>query len=177
MILQDLVEAFDSKIDLDWKPSAAGGSMAGFSVDGVHYIIQLLPITINSRKIYEASFHLAKVSGDSSFKSGGTSTVASSVYGVVANGLIDRLKDGEYSSVFFSAERRHSMNDEQHASKLRIYKFAAQRIAKKLGWELYEAPEEFLLLEKYAGPSFGRFTHWQQSVSEAITTFTPLGKA
>lgn len=168
MNLVELIEAFDSKIDLDWKPGAGGSSMAGFMIDGVRYVLQLLPITVNYRKIYEASFHLADEKGDSSFKTTGASSSPSSVYGVVANGLIDRLRDGEYSSAFFSAERRHSSSDHQHEAKLRIYGFAAKRIARKLGWEMYCAPDEFLLLDEYAGPNFGRFKHWQEEVREAV---------
>lgn len=168
MNLFELVEAFDSRVDLEWKLGAGGSSMAGFTVDGVRYIVQLLPIIINHRKVYEASFHLADTEGDSSFKTTGTSNSPTSVYGVVTNGLIDRLRDGQYSSIFFSAERRHSSSVSQHEVKLRIYQFAAKRIARKLGWEMYSAPDEFLLLDEYAGPSFGRFKHWQEEVREAV---------
>lgn len=168
MKLHELVEAFDTAFDLDWKAAAGGGSMAGFAVNGVPYIVQLTPIQINRRKIYEASFYLAEIKGDQSYVSHGTSSVPTTVYGIVANGLIDRLKHGDYESIFFSAERRHSISDEQHEAKLRIYEFAARRIAKKLGWELYLAPDEFLVFSEFQGDKFGRFEHWQNQIREAL---------
>lgn len=168
MTLVELIEAFDSQVDLDWKPGANGSSIAGFKVNGVGYILQLSSTYINHTRINEASFYLADKKGDKSFTSDGTSLVPTTVYGIVVNGLLERLKEGLYSSVFFSAERRHSTSAEQHLVKLRLYEFAAKRLARKLGWELYLAPEEFLLLDGYQGDKFGRFTHWQEQVAEAL---------
>jgi hypothetical protein len=166
-LLQDVAEAFDSRVDIDWH-EAAGGVTGGFSVNDVKYVLQLTPIVIEKLKVLEASFVLYDVQNDKGFAtSGTTSTSPTAVYGVVANALIEKIPTLKCDAVFFSAERRHATDDEQHEAKLRIYKFAAQRIAKKLGWEMYTNKNEFLLTREYQGQSVKSFKHWQQELKEA----------
>jgi hypothetical protein len=166
MKLTDLVEAFDSSLELQWKSLSGGGIAAGFTVDDTNYVVQLTPIVIGDLKVDEASFHLYDVSGDKAFATAGTSTVPTTVYGVVINGLIQKLPALKCDAVFFSAERRHAANDKQHEQKLKLYKLAAQRIAKKLGWETYTDKNEFLLTREYQGATIGSFKHWQEEIRE-----------
>lgn len=168
MTLDELFEAFDSKLDIQWSKMHGGGEAGGFLVNDTKYVIQLTPIVIGDLDVMEASFHLYSVPGDKAFASTGKSKSPMAVYGVVVNALIDKLQKLKCDAVFFSTERRHSTDDEQHESKIKLYKFAAQRIAKKLGWETYLNENEFLLTRKYEGKSIKAFKHWQQAVQEAL---------
>lgn len=177
-LLQDIVEAFDSEINIDWHESH-GAHVGGFEVNSVKYILQLSPIVIQDLKVFEASFLLFDAQNDRGFAtSGATSTAPTAVYGIVANALIKKIPMVRCDAVFFSAEPRHSKDEDQHQSKLRIYKFAAQRISKKLGWELYLNANEFLLTREYHGKSIKSFKHWQEELREALegSPFTALNK-
>lgn len=168
MTLNELVEAFDSALTLTWQPVKGGGEAAGFSVDDVNYILQLLPLTIDQLKVYEVSFHLYDESGDKAFASTGNTKSPTSVYGVVINGLIQKLEDWDGDAIVFETQRRHSASDEQHAAKVKLYELAAKRISKKLGWETYRGKNEFLLTKEYHGDSIKSFKHWQEEVREAV---------
>jgi hypothetical protein len=170
MNLNDLFEIFDSKLELDWKDVRGGGAAAGFTVNGVDYVVQLMPGPLLGQglKVLEASFFVHAAKGDSAFKSTGTSSTPSTVYGVVANALLERLPLEKGDAVFFSAERRHATDDEQHEAKMRLYDFAAKRISRKLGWELYTNKNEFLLTKDFHGPVVSGFKHWQQSIKEEL---------
>lgn len=169
MKLFEIVEAFDNQVDIIWNETSDGGVAGGFIVNDVKYLLQLTPIVIEKLKVLEASFMLYDVQGDKGFAtSGRTSSSPTSVYGVVANALIQKLPTMKCDAVFFSAERRHATNDGQHEAKIRIYTFAAQRIAKKLGLEMYTDKNEFLLTREYQGASVKSFEHWQQQIKEAV---------
>lgn len=174
MKLKDLIEAFDSALELQWNSLRGGGLAAGFIVDDIKYIVQLTPIVIGDMKVNEASFHFQDISGDKAFATTGTSTTPTTVYGVVINGLIKKLPELKCDAVFFSTERRHSANDKQHEQKLKLYKLAAQRIAKKLGWETYLAQNEFLLTRQYQGAAIGSFKHWQEDIREMQLPYAKL---
>lgn len=167
MKLEELIEAFDSKLDLTWYDLRGGGIAADFGVDSTRYTIQLTPIAIGDSDVAEASFIVSDVSGDKAFKTTGKSLSPTAVYGVVANALIDKLPSTKYKAVFFSAERRHSTSDEQHEAKIRIYEFAAKQIGRKLGWERYSNVNQFLLTREYEGPAINGFKHWQTELKEA----------
>lgn len=170
MQLHDLFEIFDSRLDVEWKDVLGGGAAAGFKVGDVNYVVQLMPgpVLVRNLKVLEVSFFIYAVKGDEAFKSSGASTNPTAVYGVVANALIDRLPTENCDAVFFSAERRHATDEEQHKAKVRLYAFAAKQIAKKLGWQLYEDDNEFLLTKEYQGPAVSTFKHWQERVKEAL---------
>lgn len=167
MILHELVEAFDSRFELDWN-KIHGGFVGGFAVNDVKYLLQLTPIVIEKMKVLEASFVLYDVQNDKGFASSGKTSSPTTVYGIVANALIEKLPTVKCDAVFFSAERRHATDDKQHEAKLRIYAFAAKRIAKKLGWEMYTNKNEFLLTREYQGESVLSFKHWREELKEAL---------
>jgi hypothetical protein len=167
--LHAVIEAFDSKLDIDWHEAQGGGVIGGFSVDDTDYVLQVTPgPSINNLKIFEISFHVHGISGDKGFAITGTSKSPTAVYGIVSNALIQELPKLKFDAVFFSSERRHSKDDAQHEAKLRIYKFAASRISKKLGLELYSNKNEFLLCSEYHGLEIGSFKHNNESLKEGL---------
>lgn len=145
-------------IDLDWE-DLHQVHVASFSVNGVQYQIQfepavVLPKRLGGLSIYEVSFLLLKIKGDSAYSSTGVCETPLSVYGIVLNGIIEHVESKKIKcdGLIFTAEKRHSRDQQNHESKVRIYKFLAERFAKRLGWVLFDSARngahEFLVMEK-----------------------------
>jgi len=172
MRLVELLEAFDSSVDLQWRPISSGGEIAGFIVNEVPYVLQLVPVEVpglEGVKTVEVSFFHHSIDGDDAFKTTfktAASESATTVYGVVLNGSVERLPS--YEAAFFTANRPHALDDDQHLRKIDIYASLAKRAAKRLGWELYKSHNGLLVTSEYKGAAIGKLKHWQQEIREAV---------
>ena len=168
----NLLEILNSSIDFQWK-TIPPVHLAAFSVNGVQYQIQLEPAIVLPKKlgglsIYEVSFLLLAVKGDKAYSSSGNSETPLSIYGVVLNSIIKIVEDEKINcdGLFFTAETRHSKDRQNHESKVRIYKFLAERFAKRLGWTLFsstrDGAHEFLVMKNDVDLGDTRFTDVQE---------------
>jgi hypothetical protein len=170
----NLLEILNSKIDFQWKHTSTV-HLAAFSVNGVRYQIQLepavvLPKELGGLAIYEASFLLLDEKGDKAYSSAGNSETPLSIYGVVLNAIVEIVDSGKIKcdGLFFTAEERHSKDKRNQESKVRIYKFLAERFAKRLGWTLFSSARsgahEFLVMKNDVDLSDTRFTDVQEEL-------------
>lgn len=134
----ELHEAFNTKIEFDWQ-KYGDTFMAAFELNDTRYVVQLHPPIVppvQGRKIAEVSFFLYDESDER--KSFSTSkkltTTPTAVYGVVLNAALEKAND--FDGFYFTAEARHSSNDELE-KKFKIYLALAQRACRNLGGTVY----------------------------------------
>lgn len=131
---------------LDYKPHAVWQQSGQFELASfTHlehaYVIQierknLRPLVGEKLKDAEVAFFRKDIGGDASFSSTGDTDYPFKVYGAVLNLLEDKLS--EYDTFYFSAEARHSDSARQFEQKIDLYRFMADRLAKRSGRQLFE---------------------------------------
>lgn len=132
-----LYEIFDTKIEnLVWHRYMRH-IQTTFKVDNIKYVIQIeikslgFP-ELKGKKCGEVVFY---IDGDDiePFSTQNKNIFSPKVYGVVLNALIDKIY--EFDTIYFSAERRHSMFDKDYKQKVKIYQFICDRVMKSSGHE------------------------------------------
>jgi hypothetical protein len=172
--MMNLLEILDASIDLVWVKEKST-RVAAFSVNDIQYQLQFEPAVVLPKKlgdlsIYEVSFLLLGIKGDAAYSSAGTSDAPLSVYGVVLNAITEYVRSGDFQcdGLIFTAENRHSRDQQNHESKVRIYKFLAERFAKKTGWTLFDSKRdgahEFLVMKEDLDLSDTRFVDVQEEL-------------
>lgn len=137
MELWELFEAFDSRVDIKWQGHGSG-EYGVFALDDKIYQIDLsktLVPHLKTKNAVEVSFHRAAMEKEKSFSSTNDITAPTAVYGTVANALTDRFN--KYDAFYFTAEERHSKNEDQYEKKARLYRILADRLSKRSGGTLY----------------------------------------
>jgi len=145
-----IVEILNTKIHLVWV-NHDRFELTNFSAEGIEYVIQIekkpLPFDeLKNQKTAEISFFRTDDDSERAYLTSHLERHQFSVYGAVANALAEKFND--YDAFYFVANRRHSDDDEQFRIKKKIYRFAADRMAKKIGAFLYVnsgTDEDFLV--------------------------------
>lgn len=139
-----LEEIFDTKQNVEWQ-SRGEFELTKFIVDNIEYVIQIQKMDnkniteTSTRKIGELSFRLKNVSDDTAFSTKLNTTAPIKVYGIVLNALLEKFN--EYDGYYFIALKRHSINDEEYVTKIKIYQELLRRLYMKQSCCRYEKNE------------------------------------
>lgn len=149
MKIKDLVEIFDSKVDVHWIRKGRF-DLAKVETETQDYQIEIEKITLNDWKIPELDgkrigeilFGVIKeVQTDNSFKTQRKEQNATKIYGVVSNALIDKFS--EYDAFYFQVLKRHSNSQEEFETKLAIYQALIRILRQKEQIYSYVANTQF----------------------------------
>lgn len=121
---------------------------------------------------YEVSFFRSDKRGDDAYSTGEPDgEVPTKVYGVVLNAVRKIWREHDPDALYFTAEPRHSKNQDQHERKERIYSFIATRIFRAEGGFLYvhrgdgeHYPTEWLLTREELPAN----DYWTNSLQEGL---------
>lgn len=130
-----LDEIFNHTEQLNWQLNGRF-ELAEFTVDNVKFQIQIdrKPLDafadLKNKKTAEVSFFREDIQNhdDAHSTAGNSKKISVKVYGAVLNGLKDKFDN--YDAFYFTAERKHSTNQEEFEAKNRIYFYMSDRIAK-----------------------------------------------
>jgi len=127
-----LDEIFDTKLDLSWQLHGRH-ELTSFTVEDKTFVIQIerrplseVPET-NGLKTAEVSFYRHDLDNDDAFNTTKESPkMTSAIYGIMTNAVA--VKFESYDVFYFSAERKHSSNQEEYETKVRIYDALSRRV-------------------------------------------------
>lgn len=144
-----LHEIFDSAIKFRWE-TVGSHELTEFSVNEIPYALQIEQREVPGAPelktgMAEISFFRADAKHvDSSFSTSvDHQTAITALYGIMLNALIQ--KSSTYKAFYFSAEERHSRNQEQFEQKVKLYDLLAERFSRKVGWTKYYHRSNFTL--------------------------------
>lgn len=146
-------EIFNTKTELKWQQHSKF-ELTNFICMDAKYVIQIekkqLPFDdLRNKKTAEISFFRDFEDSEMAHSTTNDVDFPFKVYGIVANSLITKFN--EFDAFYFVANKRHSKTAEQFESKKKIYRFIADRLAKKIGALLFihsDGVDEYFLVTR-----------------------------
>lgn len=134
MKVLDILESYNTRLDLNWNHS--GDSLtAFFNINNEHYDIRIdqhtmqLPTRNHEWDVYEISFRRIQNDSTSTVKQT-PSKYGSKVFGIIYNGILEKINHDLPDCVIFSAKLQNDDGDPNVLqSRVNIYSAIAKKIA------------------------------------------------
>lgn len=135
-----LTEVFNTQVNITWH-SQGRFTLGGLVFNGQEYVIQIenKPLffdELSDKNTAEVSFFKNSSDTEKAHSTTGDVGQPFKLYGAVANSLANQFQ--RYDAFYFVAESRHSDDANQHQTKIKIYQFLADRLAKTVGATVYK---------------------------------------
>lgn len=135
-----LAEVFNTQVNITWHTQGRF-TLGGLVFNGQEYVVQIetKPLffdELSRGNTAEVSFFKNSDDTEKAHSTTGDVGQPFKLYGAVANSLGDQFQ--KYDAFYFVAESRHSEDVGQYQTKIKIYQFLADRLAKTVGATVYK---------------------------------------